>query len=125
MSFEGHYQILCEHGHLSNHPYGYSSHDLDDWVCRSTINSKPCQSKIVKIENLVDDTNCESYGWRKPIEITPRTYVECNLGHSHVVNDPTYRLSDESYHYDEILDEYTPLNIETPLQEFTRKANSE
>ena len=54
MSFEGYYQFFCEHGHCYSGPAGMY-YDDEDRSCPD------CGTEPV-IQNLVDDTNCNSYG---------------------------------------------------------------
>lgn len=87
MSFEGRYQYLCENGHK--------------WeVCVYSVDGKErrcptCKKKAVFF-NLVDDTNCDSYGiitdesWKK-LEISPEKVEVCNLGHKHITEPARYR----------------------------------
>jgi hypothetical protein len=54
MSFEGYYQYWCSNGH--------------HWVADVYMEQKTCPhcKALAQVENLVDETNCESYGYIKP-----------------------------------------------------------
>lgn len=85
MSFEGYYQTLCSKGHLSCFDiwgFGYEN-SISEIKCR-------CGEGMV-FSHLVDETNGE--GERYPFEInTPAKIEICNLGHTHVITEVTYKI---------------------------------
>jgi len=98
VSYEGYEQVLCENGHYHEFDcYHATSGFFETWVCDDHIDGKRCSGKA-KVFNSVDETNCDSYGYRKPIEITPEKLKECNLGHKHSFSAPTFKLSDTRYY---------------------------
>lgn len=99
MSFEGYYQFLCKIGHYHTEN---ALEDLpEDFSCEELIHGAKCEAEIAdKTINLVDDTNVDSYGYRKQIVVEERQLKECNLGHKHEVHSAKYQLSKEQYFYD-------------------------
>ena len=112
MSYEGHVQILCQNNHLSEmaEPYGYFEYPFKDWRCKAHLGMRmgklmPCNAPT-KIINSVDDTNCDSYGYRKAVKLTEEIRETCSLNCSHVVADATYSLSEEKYFWDGLTNEW-------------------
>lgn len=101
MSYEGHYDGLCEKGHQCGFPcmYGDESEMFRRFRCNSLVDGKVCGAKLGYL-NAVDDTNCESYGRREYIELTPEVTKTCDMGHTHVITAATYRFSDISTYRD-------------------------
>ncbi len=109
MSYEGHYQILCKEGHFSTMPCMYGGEDWENWKCEDIVDGEKCGSTH-DVVNSVDDTNCDSYGYRKPILVKKAVTEKCpTCGHTHVTSDATYRLSEEVYFYSQSADDYVPV----------------
>ena len=88
MSYEGHEQHICENGHLfTTEPQWQGSEEVYKCHCGA----------LSAFSNSVDDTNCESHGiipddaWKK-LQLLPEIREVCNLGHSHVLREATYRI---------------------------------
>jgi hypothetical protein len=58
MSFEGYYQLICENGH-------YQTEDVNHF--QEHIHTLRCDACCAPFawNNIVDDTNCDSYGYVK------------------------------------------------------------
>lgn len=98
MSYEGYEQVICENGHYHEFDcLDASTSFYEQWVCDDRIDGKQCNGKA-KAFNSVDDTNCDSHGYRKRIEITPEISKECDMGHKHSVSAATFKLSDNIYY---------------------------
>ncbi len=98
MSYEGHEQVLCKNGHYHEFDcYEASSGFIENWVCADLIDGKPCGAKA-GVCNDVDETNCDSYGHRKVIELAPVKTKTCDMGSPHVISHATYKLSDTRYY---------------------------
>lgn len=95
MSYEGYEQMLCENGHLRELERSFD--ELVDWFCDAPWNGDKCEAPLAA-SNSVDETNGEGYGYRKPIELTPAVTQVCDMGHTHVVCEATYRLSVTRYY---------------------------
>jgi hypothetical protein len=86
MSYEGRLQLICANGHR------YETQDVYD------TDGEPCHCGARSIwSNSIDDTNCEAVGeipedaW-KTFLLTPEVEETCNLGHTHVIREATYRV---------------------------------
>lgn len=84
MSYEGHVQTICENGHYS--VFG----------CYSEPDHCDCGAKIAW-RNSVDDTNGYSVGEILDVDlkkalVTPPTFCTCACGHSHMREQPIYRI---------------------------------
>lgn len=94
MSFEGYYQVLCTNGHADTLPVQYSwQKEADEqaaYRCDQLIDGKPCGASLDWI-NLVDDTNFDDAGKIPLVEQTPRMIKTCDLGHTHVWTDATFK----------------------------------
>lgn len=103
MSYEGHYQALCEKGHQAHFNALYSVDEEQAqrraWKCPAMINNAMCGAGVGAI-NSVDDTNCESWGIRKFIKLTDEEVRVCSFGHKHIWTAATFKFSDEQYYYD-------------------------
>lgn len=102
MSYEGHYQALCQKGHQTGgFPVLYSVDEEQAqhaaWRCQARINNEICGSPVGET-NSVDDTNCESEGIKKFIKLTEEELRTCDFGHVHVWTAATYQFSTERYH---------------------------
>ncbi len=92
MSYEGYLQNICESGHRFDCPD-------DRFYCRKEPLCPFCQKRIV-LCNPVDTTNFESLGfisdedWERFLHTPAKTQV-CNLGHTHVLEEPTYLIPNE------------------------------
>ncbi|KKM81994.1 hypothetical protein LCGC14_1324030 [marine sediment metagenome] len=87
MSYEGYSQHICANGHQFDNDC-YADHNK----CHCGADSVFC--------NMVDDTNYYQDGiipdweWKK-LELTPAKVEECNLGHKHLVEFPTYKVPED------------------------------
>lgn len=78
MSYEGYVRLLCESGHQDV----YDCYAVRPDKCR-------CGARFVW-ERHVDQTNDD--GVDPELEmLTPPVVERCNLGHSHVIVEPTFR----------------------------------
>jgi hypothetical protein len=104
MSYEGHYQALCKNGHPTTFPVLYSGfgeqEEQESWRCPAWINGVVCGAKVEWL-NSVDDTNGESYGHHKMIEIAPEEIRKCNFDHPHVWTAAIYKPSKNPYRHDD------------------------
>lgn len=91
MSYEGYIQTICERGHYSQRDDDYYAYQAPAWKCSHLFDGVVCGSES-KESYSVDDTNCDSYGRREVILLTPETYETCNLGHRHIISAATYRF---------------------------------
>jgi hypothetical protein len=87
MSFEGYAQCICANGH-------YFTDNADAY---NPPHGCPCKAPTMW-ENVVDDTNCDSYG-KIPLEllekeylISPAIYEKCNLGHTHEISSAIFQI---------------------------------
>lgn len=86
MSYEGREEYLCAKGHLWVGPCLYGNEPLTCHVC----DTPPVWM------HSIDDTNCDAVGfipdeeWDKLL-LTPEVRKTCDLGHSHTVEEATYR----------------------------------
>jgi hypothetical protein len=87
MSFEGYNQVLCKNGHLSN---------LDAFFEENAFKCT-CGAGIAW-SNLVDETNCESYGLISEKEmrkflVSDATVCSCeHCGNKHNATEAVYRI---------------------------------
>lgn len=99
MSFEGYYQFLCKNDHL--HEEDVVGGLPNSFSCDRLVDGQKCGAEIAdKTINLVDDTNVDAHGYRKPIEIQAAVKVTCNLGHAHITSAAKFRLSEKTYYWD-------------------------
>ena len=107
MSFEGYYQILCRNGHNSGDNNVYdgpnfngpevSEYDGPDGTVKyDTPRWKCICGELAGWWNIVDETNCEAYGFVKFEEVTPLEYKTCDMGHQHITKESTHRPPTES-----------------------------
>jgi hypothetical protein len=94
MSYEGFEQVLCNKAHY--HEFSCYDSPGKNWVCDCLIDGKACGAKVY-LRNSVDETNGGGEGYRKPTELTPRISKNCDMGHPHVISDPTYKLGLTKY----------------------------
>lgn len=103
MSFEGHYDGLCERGHRCGFSVLYciseDNAQLAEFRCKAPVGGVPCGAELGWLV-LVDDTNCESYGQHKYVKLTDAQFEECNLGHKHITTEATYKFSDKETYWD-------------------------
>lgn len=115
MSYEGHYQALCQKGHQAAFPVLYCVEEEQAqrkaWRCSALVENQPCGAPVGEI-NSVDDTNGESYGIRKYIQLTEAVNKTCSLGHSHVWTAATYKFSSEQFYYNSETEELVSLSEE-------------
>ena len=112
MSYEGHYNFLCQNGHLWTEPENYGSAGYGP--------CPECKAEIVW-QNAVDETNCDDVGvippdeWKKLL-VTPEKVEVCNLGHHHNTAPAVYRVPTEEehkqmrHHWDYRVKKLVPLN---------------
>ena len=94
MSYEGYQQCICERGHYytvnsGNFLAGFAT----DEEYQKCFACPHCSAPPVW-ENPVDETNCDAVGTIQ-IErfmIARARYETCNLGHTHLVEQPRYRV---------------------------------
>lgn len=77
MSFEGYFQVLCGNGHY--HEFDayewdrwYGGEMKESWKCNALIKDEPCYASV-REENLVDDTNCDSWGLKKKSRLNQKS----------------------------------------------------
>lgn len=86
MSYEGYTQYLCPTGHAWIVPEQYEVYDEEQLKAKCPICSqKPSWS------NIVDDTNCDNYGYIELVEVTPAVECTCRCGHKHNKTEATYK----------------------------------
>jgi hypothetical protein len=106
MSYEGHIQLLCTKGHPGGLPISYDMYgegeEMGEWRCKSRVDNMLCDESI-GWSNIVDDTNCESHGHHEMIELTPQETRTCDLGHTHVWTEATYKPSERPFWFDQEL----------------------
>jgi hypothetical protein len=110
MSFEGYWQLLCKNGHCSDYPVTYGGEEayFKNFTCDHLIEGKPCGAKV-EWTNLVDDTNCDAYGYHKMEEQTKAIVKRCDLGFEHVWTEATYKPSKNPYFYDGNVDQWVEI----------------
>lgn len=98
MSYEGHVEAICKHGHLYQYnAYADISGDDRGRVCPAIKDGKICGAEAI-FTNDVDDTNGEEYGniLQKDYDkfkLTDREMEECPCcKHSKLVNSETYSI---------------------------------
>lgn len=92
MSYEGYEQHVCQNGHRFDTWCSFMFDDDEHEKCPD------CGANSVYI-NAVDDTNCDQCGhiedWSSLL-LTATEVQVCNLGHTHVTKNATYKVpSDE------------------------------
>lgn len=109
MSYEGYTQHICQNGHQFNTACNYGGYGEEE-------KCPDCESESAW-SNEVDDTNGDSVGiilHFDPVLISSGKQETCNLGHSHTVIQPTYRVPAEGElvrcYWDGVAGEYRPLN---------------
>lgn len=106
MSYEGHVQCICPTGHY------FTADAYDKAVCDEC----GCPAAW---SNGVDDTNCDSNGeipldlLIKHYQVTPEEYRTCDMGHSHRVQEPVFRIPTQEE--TEALRHYRPAYGNSPL----------
>ena len=91
MSFEGFDQLLCDNGHLREFDI-YLAPDLNN-----EGNRCPNCAAVFVWRHTVDETNGyvldDPSTHRHPLEVaTEQETKQCNLGHSHVTVEATYKI---------------------------------
>ena len=90
MSYEGFSQVLCSNGHLRVFDCWNDNGSLDE------LGKCDCGASFV-YRNMVDETNGiiedEPKTMSREFEIqTPEELLNCNLGHTHVIREVTYKI---------------------------------
>lgn len=101
MSYEGYVQVLCEDGHLNEHPYDYSGDGTDGGYGKNFLCSTDGCMRAQVFWNHVNETNgpddSEKYcpGHMEFEIVKERVFEKCNLGHMHLISEDTYKIPDE------------------------------
>ncbi len=87
MSFEGHFQLLCEDGH-------YSTCDCTD--DETQVPCYICGKKMVWF-NIVDNTNGDDDCMldMNKFLFKPETREICNLGYEHIIEHNVYKIPND------------------------------
>jgi len=93
MSWEGYGQVFCSNGHFHGNWDPYA----DNSGTEATHALCPACKAPPALVNVVDDTNCDSYGILtneavQTLLVSDQVVKTCDLGHSHVVSEAVYRI---------------------------------
>ena len=102
MSWEGYDQIICKNGHLHSVD-AYNFYDHEDWKCpdcgeiaiwwNQVNQTNPCTYDKCELPKAEKDI-CRPFGcnYIKLEEATPPEFKICNLGYTHCIKQPTYKI---------------------------------
>lgn len=102
MSYEGYIQSLCEKGHQGPDIdcYSSSSEEIKQHKCQALVEGEQCLASL-GWTNSVDDTNCDSRGYRFMEQLTEQVVKTCDMGHEHIWTAATFEPSKNAYWYDQ------------------------